>query len=159
LQVRELAASDPSVWSYQPEIESVSFGSTDLRANHIIVSGKPPAGTVSTALTTAETFDDAQLRQIGLERLLHHVDPKLTTSAQCAQKASFLLAQEVRAQLTHTVTVPLNPALQLFDGLTLSDSAAPLGSGQSSLCRVLVLRAHYDARHALNEMQIELEGL
>ncbi len=159
LQVRELAASDPSVWSYQPEIESVSFGNTDLRANHIIVSGKPPAGTVSAALTTAETFDDAQLRQIGLERLLHHVDPKLTTSAQCAQKASFLLAQEVRAQLTHTVTVPLNPALQLFDGLTLSDSAAPLGSGQNSLCRVLVLRAHYDARHALNEMQIELEGL
>jgi hypothetical protein len=46
LQVRELAASDPTVWTYQPEIESVSFGDTDLRANHIIVSGKPPAGTV-----------------------------------------------------------------------------------------------------------------
>ena len=159
LQVRELAASDLAVWSYQPEIESVSFGGTDLRANHIVVSGKPPAGMVSTALTTAETFDDAHLRQIGLERLLHHVDPKLSTSAQCAQKASFLLAQEVRAQIEHSVTVPLNPALQLFDGLTLTDSAAPLGSGQSSTCRVRVLRAHYDASHSLNELQIQLEGL
>lgn len=159
LQVRELAASDPSVWTYQPEIESVSFGGTDLRANHIIVSGRPPAGTVSTALTTAETFDDTQMRMIGLERLLHHIDPKLTTSAQCAQKAIFLLAQEVRAQVVHSVTVPLNPALQMFDGVTLTDSAAPTGSGQSSIGRVLVLRGCYDAGHRLNELHIELEGL
>jgi hypothetical protein len=159
LQVRELAASDALVWTYQPEIESLSFGGTDLRANHIIVSGKPPAGTVSTALTTAETFDDTQMRQIGLERLLHHVDPKLITASQCAQKASFLLAQEVRAQVIHSITVPLNPALQLFDGVTLIDSTAPTGSGQSANCRVLVLRADYDAGRGLNELQIELEGL
>lgn len=159
LQIRELAGSDPSVWSYQPEIEMVSFGSTDQRANHIIVSGKPPAGSVSAALTTGESFDDAQMHLIGLERLMHHVDPKLSTAVQCAQKASFLLAQETRAQVVHSVTAPLNPALQLFDGLTLTDSIAPAGSGQSSLCRVLSLRAHYDARHGLDEMQIELEGL
>src|SRR6185312_2007637 len=118
-----------------------------------------PAGTLSTALTTAETFDDAHQRMIGLERLLHHIDPKLTTSAQCAQKASFLLAQEVRAQVLHSVTVPLNPALQMFDGLTLSDSAAPTGSGQSAICRVLMLRGRYDAIQSLNELSIELEGL
>lgn len=159
LQVRELSAGDPSVWTYQPEIEVVSFGSTDLRANHLIISGRPPSGSVSTALTTAEAFDDGQMRLIGLERLLHHIDPKLSTPAQCAQKAAFLLAQEVRAQLAHSVTVPLNPALQLFDGLTLIDSAAPDSSGQSSACRVFSLRAHYDARQSLNELQLELEGL
>ena len=159
LLVRELASSDPAVWSYQPEIETVSFGGTDLRANHIIVSGKPPAGGVSTALTTAETFDDVQMRMIGLERLLHHIDPKLSTASQCAQKASFLLAQEVRAQVAHSVTVPLNPALQMFDGVILADSAAPSGSGQSSTCRILILRGHYDAGHGLNELRIELEGI
>ncbi len=159
LQVRELAVSDPAVWTYQPEIETVSFGGTDLRANHIIVSGKPPAGIVSTALTTAEAFDDAQIRMIGLERLLHHVDPKLSTASQCAQKASFLLAQEVRLQVAHSVTVPLNPALQMFDGVILTDSAAPIGSGQSSTCRVRILSGHYDAGHGLNELHIELEGL
>lgn len=159
LQVRELSASDPSVWTYQPEIESVSFGGSDLRANHIIVSGKPPAGTVSTALTTAEAFDDVQMRLVGLERLLHHVDPKLTTAAQCAQKATFLLAQQGRTQIMHSVTVPLNPALQLFDALTLIDSAAPAGSGQNSTCRIHLLRGHYNASQSLNELQIELEGL
>jgi hypothetical protein len=159
LQVRELSVADPSVWIYQPEIEMVSFGGGDLRANHVIVSGRPPAGSSSSALTTAESFDDGQMRLVGLERVLHHVDPKLSTISQCAQKASFLMAQEARSQAAHSVTVPLNPALQLFDGLTLIDSVAPAGSGQSSLCRVLTLHAHYDARHGLNELQMTLEGL
>jgi hypothetical protein len=159
LQVRELSPGDSPVWSYQPEIESVSFGDSDERANHIIVSGRPPSSTVSTALTTAEVFDDAHMRLIGLERLLHHVDPRLITSAQCALKASFLLAQEARAQITHSVIVPLNPALQMFDGLTLIDSAAPTGSGQTSTCRVRSLRGRYDAQDGIDELFIECEGL
>lgn len=159
LQVRELADSDPSVWTYQPEIETVTFGATDLRANHVIVSGKPPVGPQPVALTTAEAFDDAQMRLVGLERTLHHIDPKLSTVAQCAQKAGFLLAQEAHTQVAHSVTVPLNPALQLFDSLTLVDSLAPTGSGQSSPCRLLSQRAYYDAQQSVYEMQLALEGL
>ncbi len=159
LQVRELAASDPSVWNYQPEIEAVTFGSSDQSANHIIVSGKPPAGAAAGSLTTAEVFDDAHLHLLGLERLLYHVDPKLTSTAQCDQKAAFLLAQEVRAQVQHSVTVPLNPALQLLDGIALTDSVAPRGSGQSATCRIIHMLARYDAQSALDELQLELEGM
>lgn len=159
LQVRELANTDPSVWTYQPEIEAVSFGGTDVRANHVIVSGKPPSGALAGALTTAEVFDEVHMRLVGLEHILYHVDPKLSTASQCAQKASFLLAQEVRKQVAHSVTVPLNPALQLFDSLTLVDSVAPTGSGQNSQCRLLSLRAHYDAQRGLAELQLTLEGL
>lgn len=159
LQVRELSASDPSVWTYQPEIEAVSFGGTDLRANHIIVSGKPPISSQPGSLTTAEAFDEVQMRLVGLEHLLHHIDPKLSTVSQCAQKAAFLLAQEARKQIAHSVTVPLNPALQLFDSLTLVDSAAPTGSGQNAPCRLLSLHVQYDAQHGRAEMQLTLEGL
>lgn len=159
LQVRELANSDPSVWTYQPEIEAVSFGGIDGRANHVVVSGKPPLGSQPGALTTAEAFDEAHMRLVGLEHILHHVDPKLSTTSQCAQKASFLLAQEVRKQIAHSVTVPLNPALQLFDSLTLVDSAAPIGSGQNAQCRLLSLHAHYDAQRGLAALQLTLEGL
>ncbi len=137
----------------------MSFGSNDQRANHIIVSGKPPSAGAAGSLTTAEAFDDAHMHLVGLEYLLHHVDPKLTSTSQCAQKASFLLAQETRTQVAHTVTVPLNPALQLLDGITLVDSAAPTGSGQSSACRVVRVLAHYDAQHAIDEVQLELEGM
>ncbi len=159
LQFRELASSDPGVWSYQPEIETVSFGSSDQRANHIIVSGKPPTSGVAGSLTTAEVFDDAHLHLLGLERLLYHVDPKLISTTQCSQKATFLLAQEVRAQTAHTVTVPLNPALQLLDGITLIDSAAPAGSGQNVTCRITALQAKFDAQQAVDEMGVRLEGM
>ncbi len=159
LQFRELSSSDPSVWTYQPEIELVSFGSSDQRANHIIVSGKPPTGGQTGALTTAEAYDDTNLHLVGVERLLHHVDQKLTSTTECGEKASFLLQQEARIQTIHTVTVPLNPALQLLDGITLIDSAAPVGSGQQSTCRITHVLAHYEAQKGLDELQLTLEGM
>ena len=159
LQVRELSGSDPSVWTYQPEIELVSFGSSDQRANHIIVSGKPPGAGSPFALTTAEAYDDAHMHLVGREQLLHYADQKLGSVSQCAQKAAFLLAQEMRAQVAHTVGVPLNPALQLLDGITLTDSATPVGSGQSSACRIVRLLAHFDAQHGIDALQLELEGM
>jgi len=159
MQFRELSVGDVSVWSYQPEIESVSFGSDDQRANHIVVSGKPPLAGLLGALTTAEAYDDAHLHMVGVEKLLHHVDPKLTSSAQCSQKAAFLLAQEVRSNIIHTVTVPLNPALQLLDSITLTDSTAPRGSGQQALCRIIHIAIHYNAQRCVDEMQLTLEGL
>ncbi|MBA2392212.1 MAG: hypothetical protein H0V70_05645 [Ktedonobacteraceae bacterium] len=159
LQFRELSSSDPSVWSYQPEIETVTFGRTDQHANHIIVSGKLPVSGLAGSLVAAEAFDDVHLHLSGLERLLYHVDPKLTSAVQCAQKAAFLLAQEMRTQVRHTVMVPLNPSLQLLDGITLIDSAAPAGSGQNESCRITEIQAHFDAHNGLNELQLTLEGM
>lgn len=159
VQFRELASSDPSIWSYQPEIESVTFGNNDQRANHIIVTGRLPTSGGAGSLTTAEAFDDPHLHLLGLERLLYHVDPKLTSTTQCNQKATFLLAQEVRRQVEHTVTVPLNPALQVLDGITLIDSAAPVGSGQNVTCRIIQIHAHFDAQQAIDDMHLMLEGL
>ena len=158
MQFYEPSSSDASVWNYQPEIEAVSFGSDDQRANHIVVSGKPPLHGLLGAMITAETYDDAHIHLIGIERLLHHVDPKLTTVAQCSQKATLLLAKEARSSISHSITIPLNPALQLLDCITITDSVAPTGSGQSATCRITHLNVHYDAQHSINEMQIVLEG-
>ncbi len=159
MQFRELAGSDPSVWGYQPEIEMVTFGSEDQRANHVIVNGKPPAGGMIGALTSAETYDAPHMHLVGLERILYHVDQKLQTTTQCSQKAAFLLAQQQRLQVKHCVTVPLNPALQLLDGITLTDSVAPTGSGQQAMCRIVQSKVAFDAQKGLNEQQLLLEGL
>ena len=110
-------------------------------------------------MTTAEAYDESNLHEVGVERILHHVDQKLVTTTQCAQKASFLMLQEARSQVAHTVSVPLNPALQLLDCITLTDSAAPTGSGRSSTCRIIHLLAHYDAQHGLDDLQLGLEGV
>ncbi len=69
------------------------------------------------------------------------------------------MAQETRTQTMHMVSVPLNPALQLLDGITLTDSLAPTGSGQSTTCRILPLLVHYDAQQGVYDMQLELEGM
>jgi len=154
LQFRELSSSDTPVWSYQPEIELLSFGGDDLRANHVIVSGKPPTGEQAMALTTAEVYDDTNVHAVGLERLLHITDQKLTTTGQCSLRASLTLAQEQRAMLSHKVTIAANPALQLLDVITLADSAI----SQSSNARIIESLVKYDAQHAEYSMTLTLEG-
>jgi hypothetical protein len=154
LQFRELSASDPSVWSYQPEIELLSYGGDDLRANHVIISGKPPTGGQAMALTTAEVYDDTAVHAVGLERLLHIADQKLTTTGQCGIRAQLTMNQEQRAMLSHKVTIPTNPALQLLDVITLTDSAI----SQSGNARIIESLVKYDAQHAEYEMILTLEG-
>jgi hypothetical protein len=153
LQFRELSASDTPVWTYQPEIESLTIGSLDERANHIIVTGRATTG----ALVFGESYDFAHLTQTGQERPLYHTDPRLTTAAQAALKAAFLLADEQRAGAQHTVSVPANPGLQLLDVVTLTDSAAPTGTGASTPARISALNVTYTPQQALFDIALTLE--
>ncbi|GCE13111.1 hypothetical protein [Tengunoibacter tsumagoiensis] len=158
LQFRELSSSDPLVWSYRSEIESVTFAQSIHAANHIIVTGKAPAGGLLGALTTAELVDTTSLQLLASEHLLSQIDVRLTDPLQCAAKASFLLAQEQRNSLALTVTIPLNPALQLFDCLSLLDQNLPIGSGQQANGRIIQIQEHYSVAQALAEMRLTLEG-
>lgn len=159
LHFLELSAEDDAVWSYQPEIEQVSFGEQDVQANHIIVHGKPPLGGNPGALTSAELHDVQHLRDTGVEQVLFHVDTRLTMVTQCELKAAFLLAQQRRKRGQHIVTVPLNPALQTQDVITLIDSIAPSGSGLHMDCRITKLEATYHAGMALAHLRLTLEHL
>jgi len=159
MQFRELSSSDPSVWTYTPEIETLAIGSDDVRGNHVLVSGKPPAGGPLGAITNGEAYDDLHMHTTGLERLVIDADPKLTTSALCAAKAAFILAQEQRDQTAHSIEVPANPALQLLDVLTLTDQAAPLGSGISSTARICKSSVHFLPEKCINVMLLGLEGI
>ncbi len=153
LQFRELNAADASVWSYQPEIETLTLGADDQRANHIIVTGRSSTG----ALVFGESYDFAHLTQTGQERSRYRTDPRLTTSTQAALKAAFMLADEQRAGKHHTVGVPANPGLQLLDVVTLTDSSAPTGTGQSLHARISALHVRFTPQEALFEMTLTLE--
>jgi hypothetical protein len=153
LQFRELSSSDAAVWSYQPELETLTIGSDDQRANHVIVTGRATAGT----LVYGESYDFAHLTQTGQERPLYHTDPRLTTGAQATLKAGFLLADEERAGTHHTISVPAHPGLQLLDVVTLTDSAAPAGTGISTNARISALQMAYDAGRAQFELTLTLE--
>jgi hypothetical protein len=160
LIIHELSSSDPSVWTYQPEIENIAFSASDAkRANHIVVSGKPPTGGSFAALTEAEVYDDAHMRAIGRERVLHYVDQKLTTQAECALKAAFLLLDEQRNTTISNVEIPVNPGLQLLDVITLNDYAAPTGSGQAGNVRIEQVSVVYDAEKAEFALKLGIEGV
>ncbi|WP_201363436.1 hypothetical protein [Dictyobacter formicarum] len=155
LQFCDLSGAANSSWSYQPELELLSWGQRQQRGNHIIVTGKPPGGGTAMALTTAEVYDDQQMQWSGQEGLIQHVDQKLLTVAQCASKAAFLLAQEQRAQLQHQIQIPLNPAHQLLDVITISDPSIAV----SGNVRIVQSSSVYEPQQATYSTTLELEGV
>ncbi|WP_136625290.1 hypothetical protein [Dictyobacter kobayashii] len=155
LQFRDLSGAASVSWSYQPELELLSWEQRQQRGNHIIVSGKPPTGGGTMALTSAEVYDDQQMQWSGQEGLIQHVDQKLLTVAQCASKAAFLLAQEQRAQLQHRIQIPFNPAHQLLDVITISDPSIAV----STSARIVQSSSVYEAQQAIYQTTLELEGV
>ena len=158
LHIREILDSDTSVWTYQPEIEQVSFGADFARANHVIANGKPPSGGNSFALTSAEAYDTQANANTRVERLLHHTDFKSTTSVQAQIAAGLVLYEEQRRQADTRLIVPLHPGLQLTDVVTVNDAAAPTGTGQSAVGRIIEHEALYDAEKAEYESHLILEA-
>ena len=159
LQFRELSPSDTAVWSYTPEIATLTLGSTNQRANHVIVTGKPPTSGFFGSITKGEAYDITHIYATGVERMLIDVDPKLTTSSICTNKAAFILQQEQRDQIAHSVTVPANPALQLLDPITVSDQAAPLGTGKSTTTRIYHSETHFQPTQGQYDIKLLMEGM
>ncbi len=160
MQFRELSPSDPSVWTYTPEIETLAIGSSDLRGNHILVSGKPPAGGPLGSITNGEAYDDVHMHATGLERLVISADPKLASSSLCATKAGFILAQEQRNQTAHSIEVPANPALQILDVIAVNDVNSSIGgTGLALTARILKNETHFIVEKAIYKSILHLEGL
>ena len=159
LQFRELSSSDPVAWSYAPEIVTLTLGNADPRANHVIVTGKPPGVGLFGSITNGEAYDLTHMHATGVERLLIDTDPKLTTSSLCANKAAFMLQQEQRDQVAHSVTVPVNPALQLLDAITLTDQPSGIGTGKSATARIYHSEIHFQPAQGQYDMKLSLEGM
>ena len=159
LQFRELSTNDAAAWSYAPEIATLALGSADQRANHVIVIGKPPSNGFFGSITNGEAYDITHMHATGIERLLIDTDPKLTTSSLCVSKAGFLLQQEQRDQIAHSVTVPANPALQLLDAITLTDQPPALGTGKSATARIYSSEIHFQPAQGQYDMKLSMEGM
>ncbi len=153
LQFRELSGADAPVTTFQPELETLTFGSLEDRANHIVVTGRTSAG----ALVYGESYDFSAIYQSGLERPLYHTDTRLTSASQAALKAGFLLADEQRAGTHHTISVPAHPGLQLLDVITVTDQPAPRGTGQSKAARIVALEVSYLPEEADASITLTLE--
>lgn len=156
---KELSSSDSSVWTYTPEIETLALGSDDMRSNHVVITGLPPTGGFVYQVTNGEAYDTTHSHVTGVERVEVDSDTKLITSGLCTTKATFMLAQEQRDQVAHSVTVPNNPALQLVDVVTLNDQAPLIGTSQTATARIFKSEVHFLPEKAIYEITLDLEGV
>lgn len=118
LVVLELQPGDASVWAYQHEIERAQWAYEISPANHARVFGKPGL---------ADAWDWNSVQETGLELLAHTVDRMLASNAQCGIAAGLAINRAGRKTLSGGVVVPVNPGLEVFDVVTIKDSAGPGG--------------------------------
>jgi hypothetical protein len=155
---KELSGSDTSVWTYQPEIESWSIGTEDIQANHVIVTGQRAPGGPLGNVTTGEAYDNIHAHAVGFERVAIAHDQKLTSAALCATAAGFIQSQDKRDQYAHQITITANPALQLLDPITTTDTSSQ-STGISNTSRIIKQEVVFSAEHAIYSQTIDLEGL
>lgn len=118
----ERQASDTSVWTYSSETLGINWSRSADQSSVIRVIGAPTGNTVA----FAEAIDSGQLSATGRERYRHIVERLLTTSAQCQIKAALAMREEQARSVTGSLTVALNPGLQLLDVVTITDSRVGL---------------------------------
>ncbi len=120
----ERQAGDGSVWTYSNETLGINWSRSADQSSVIRVIGAPTGNTIA----FAEAIDSAQLSATGRERYRHIVERLLTTSAQCQIKAGLALHEEQSRATTGSLSVALNPGLELLDVLTLTDPRVGLSN-------------------------------
>ncbi len=145
----ERQSTDASVWTYGTETFGINWSKTADQSSVIRVIGAPTGSTVA----FAEAVDTAQLAATGRERYRHIVERLLTTSAQCQIKASLIMREEQAHSTTGSISVALNPGLQLLDVLTITDARVGLASQRA---RVEEIHWHVDMNTGAYYQQLAL---
>ncbi len=145
----ERQSNDASVWSYGSETFGINWSKSADQSSVIRVIGAPTGNTVA----FAEAVDTAQLTATGRERYRHIVERLLTSSAQCQIKAGLAMREEQTHSTTGSVTVALNPGLQLLDVLTITDARVGLTNQRA---RVEEIHWHVDMNTGAYHQQLAL---
>jgi len=145
----ERQAADSSVWSYSTETLGINWSRSADQSSVIRVIGAPTGNTVA----FAEAIDTAQLTATGRERYRHIVERLLTTSAQCQIKAGLAMHEEQTRATTGSLSVALNPGLELLDVLSLTDARVGL---TNQVARIEELHWHIDMNNGAYYQQLAL---
>jgi hypothetical protein len=102
----------------------------------------------------AEAWDFPDSNTVGQERYALVVEGFATSQAAAALAAVTALAREVRLATRLALTVGPQPALELFDAITVGDTALP-----STIGRIVEMALSYHPREGLHELVLACEGL
>jgi len=145
----ERQPGDSSVWTYASETFGINWSKSADQSSVIRVIGAPTGNTVA----FAEAIDTAQLSATGRERYRHIVERLLTTSAQCQIKAGLAMREEQSRATTGSLTVALNPGLELLDVVSITDPRVGLSNQQA---RIDELHWHIDMNTGAHYQQLAL---
>jgi hypothetical protein len=147
----ERQASDPSTWTYSTDMLGLIWAQHADQSTLIRVIGQS-AGTTP---AFADLTDDTAILVSGGERYRHIVDRNLTTAAQARLRAGLALREEQRQASTGVLTVSLNPAHELLDVVTATDSRVGLAA---QLMRITGLDWHIDMQSGawLQHLHVQL---
>jgi hypothetical protein len=99
-------------------------------------------------------WDFADSNTVGQERYALIVEGFVASAAAAGLAATAALAREVRLATRVELTVGPQPALELFDAITVGDGTLP-----STACRIVGLALSYHPLEALHELILTCEGL
>jgi hypothetical protein len=143
------SAGQPIVWSYSGEPEHLHLTHAGDRANHLIVYGPQKIPTA-----VAEVWDAADLVTTGQERYALLVEQLAGGAAAATLAAGLALARETRLATRVDLAVAPHPGLELFDAITVNDTAIPVVN-----CRIIGLALAYYPRIALHDLVLTCEGM
>jgi hypothetical protein len=143
------SSSQSIVWSYSGEPERLHRTYAGDRANHLVLYGSQK---ISTAV--AEAWDAADLTATGQERYALLVEQLAGSAASAALAAGLALARETRLATRVELVVAPHPGLELFDAITVNDTALP-----ATNCRITGLALTYFPHRALYDLMLTCEGM
>ncbi len=122
LQVREPSLTDPVAFTYGGGGSAPSAMENDIhevrRANHVMVYGMTSTGNPAPFSLAS---DPANIQQVGEVAPTIVADRLLDNAAACHIRASLELRKAQRAGYAGTVKLPLNPAHQVMDIISVMD--------------------------------------
>jgi hypothetical protein len=149
VKASERLASDTSTWSYGTEaLASVRQLNAD-QPNIIRVVGSTTGG----ANNFAEAQDISNMASSGQHRYQHIVDRMLDSSAKCQIKANLALRSAQTEGTTGSLTVTVNPQLEVLDPITITDTRTGYSATKM---RIMAIDTIFDFHTGVWEQRLEL---
>lgn len=138
IRVVDRSPGDASTWTYSTDqILALAYGQVGGQPNTIRVTGTTSGGQA----VFADVVDSADLQSYGRQKLVLVVEKMCDTAAKCSLRANQELRDAKAARTSAQLTVPLNPAHELMDVITITDSALAI---TSQTLRIHAMTWHID---------------
>lgn len=151
VKLTERAAADAVTFAYSTDTLGIAWQLSADQPNIIRVVGASPGSTN----LFAEAIDSTNLAASGAHRFRQIVDRMIGSSVQAQLKANLALRDEQTRSQSGTLTVSLNPQLELLDVISITDDRIGLASQHARIMAILTT-IDFDNGEWIQHLDLEL---